>query len=370
MRLSLRLSLFAVVVLVLGLTAPAHADEPAPPAPPTLVTAPTITGAPAFRETLTADPGTWLPEPEALTVEWLRDGAVVATGATYRLRKADIGTQLSVRVTASGAGGTATADSAAVRIGKAHLTSSKAKVKGTARFGRTLRAVEPKWSRKPAQVRRVWLRNGTPITGARGKRHAISHLDVGKKISVRFVAKRANHRKLIVESKPVKARHRVGVRRVVTYSVETRGPVSASVPRFRKLAQQTFDDARGWRGSGIRFQRVSRGGDFSLVLATADWLPRFSSGCSAEWSCRVGRYVVINQLRWQHASPAWNEYGGTLRGYRHMVVNHETGHWLGHGHRNCPRGGALAPVMQQQSKGLQGCRFNPWPTAAERRTPR
>ena len=55
-----------------------------------------------------------------------------------------------------------------------------------------------------------------------------------------------------------------------------------------------------------------------------------------------------------------------------MVVNHETGHWLGRGHAGCPRPGALAPVMMQQSKGLDGCRLNPWPTGREQasRAPR
>ncbi len=79
----------------------------------------------------------------------------------------------------------------------------------------------------------------------------------------------------------------------------------------------------------------------------------------------MGRYVIINQDRWQHASPAWNAAHLALRDYRHMVVNHETGHWLGLHHANCPGPGRLAPVMQQQSKGLQGCRFNPFPTIHE-----
>jgi hypothetical protein len=48
-----------------------------------------------------------------------------------------------------------------------------------------------------------------------------------------------------------------------------------------------------------------------------------------------------------------------------MVVNHETGHWLGLGHAGCPGRGRLAPVMMQQSKGLGGCRFNPFPTSRE-----
>ena len=48
-----------------------------------------------------------------------------------------------------------------------------------------------------------------------------------------------------------------------------------------------------------------------------------------------------------------------------MVVNHETGHWLGHGHLGCP-GPGPAPVMMQQSKGRGACSFNPWPLPFER----
>jgi len=156
----------------------------------------------------------------------------------------------------------------------------------------------------------------------------------------------------------------VPVTRRVTYSVTTRGRVTASMKVFRRQAQETFDDPRGWRGAGVQLRRVRRGGDFTLVLAAAGTLPSFSPGCSVRWSCRVGRHVVINQLRWRQASPAWNAAGRSRRDYRHLVVNHETGHWLGRGHTSC-RGRGRAPVMMQQSKGTGGCRFNPWPLAWE-----
>ena len=156
----------------------------------------------------------------------------------------------------------------------------------------------------------------------------------------------------------------IPVTRRVTYSVTTRGRTTASLEVFERQAQETYDDPRGWRTGGVELRRVARGGDFTLVLATAAAVPTFSSQCSSQWSCRVGRFVIINQTRWQHASPAWNAAGRSLRDYRHMVVNHETGHWLGRGHATCS-GGGRAPVMMQQSKGLGGCRFNPFPTGSE-----
>jgi hypothetical protein len=106
---------------------------------------------------------------------------------------------------------------------------------------------------------------------------------------------------------------------------------------------------------------VRRGAHFTLVLAEARFLPSYSPVCSVSWSCRVGRFVIINQTRWKHASPAWNGAHRSLRDYRHLVVNHETGHGLGRGHAGCPAGRGPAPVMMQQSKGTGGCSFNPWP---------
>lgn len=151
----------------------------------------------------------------------------------------------------------------------------------------------------------------------------------------------------------------------VTYSISTKGATSANLDEFAAQVSQTLNHARGWARLGVGFQQVASGGNFSLVLSEASQVPSFSSGCSAEWSCRVGTAVIVNDSRWTGATDAWNGAGGSLRDYRHMVVNHEVGHWLGHGHLNCTGAGQLAPVMQQQSIDLQGCAFNPWPLDSE-----
>jgi hypothetical protein len=239
------------------------------------------------------------------------------------------------------------------------------RILGEARYGQVLRAAPGRWSPTPRKVRFQWLRGGEPIPGATRPRYEVGVRDVGRALRVVVRVKADGHAWTQARSTPVRALHRVRVRRTVTYSVQTRGRVTADLREFRRLVQQTYDDPRGWRAAGVRFVPVRRGGAFTVVLAEARTLPSFSSVCSVEWSCRVGRYVVINQTRWQHASPAWNAARGPLRGYRHMVVNHETGHWLGFGHAGCPRAGVPAPVMMQQSKGLDGCRFNPFPTRGE-----
>ena len=156
-------------------------------------------------------------------------------------------------------------------------------------------------------------------------------------------------------------------RRTYTYSLATRGSVTADTQFFAIHVAQTLNDPRGWSlGGSIEFRQVSSGGDFTVYLAEAWTVPSFGSPCSSMWSCRVGRAVIINQTRWQSASASWNAAGASLDSYRHYVVNHETGHWLGFGHASCPGPGQAAPVMQQQSKGLDGCRHNTWPVPGER----
>ncbi len=84
---------------------------------------PTVSGDPNVGETLTARPGDWEGGGVEFSFQWLRDGEPIAGAVTrdYRIGAADVGTALSVRVTASRPGevnpGTADSDELIVNAG-------------------------------------------------------------------------------------------------------------------------------------------------------------------------------------------------------------------------------------------------------------
>lgn len=88
-------------------------------AAPVNTVAPTITGTASVNSTLSASPGTWSGSPApAYTYQWLRGGVAIsaATGAVYMATSADIGSSLSVRVTATNSAGSAFATSAPTSV--------------------------------------------------------------------------------------------------------------------------------------------------------------------------------------------------------------------------------------------------------------
>ncbi|TDT38329.1 uncharacterized protein DUF3152 [Streptomyces sp. BK208] len=127
-------------------------------------------------------------------------------------------------------------------------------------------------------------------------------------------------------------------------------------------------DRRGWTRDGTNSFRLVSGGsyDFVVKIATPGTVDRICGAAGlltrGEVNCSVGTDVVVNLKRWVRGSP---EFDGPIHEYRALIVNHEVGHRIGHGHETCPGAGRPAPAMMQQIKGLKGCVANAWPYDAD-----
>lgn len=155
-------------------------------------------------------------------------------------------------------------------------------------------------------------------------------------------------------------------KKTFTYCTATKGVDVAYLPELEAKLAAAFQDSRGWSlGGDVGFVKSASNCNFTVWLSAADQMASFGAICDSMWSCAVSPNVIINFDRWRYGSDAWNATGSSLEDYRTMVVNHETGHWLGFYHPNCGGAGQPAPVMQQQSISMQGCTPNSWPLQSE-----
>jgi hypothetical protein len=151
------------------------------------------------------------------------------------------------------------------------------------------------------------------------------------------------------------------------FVVEVEDGIGVDGAAFAAAVETTLGDPGSWGNGGrMSFQRVGAAEastgqyEFKVSLVSPGSMETYCPGVGTGGytSCRYGERAVINLARWATAVP---HFDGDIQGYRHYVVNHEVGHVLGNGHVNCPGPGQLAPVMLQQTLGLQGCVRNAWP---------
>ncbi|MGW0600503.1 DUF3152 domain-containing protein [Streptomyces sp. NPDC002776] len=154
------------------------------------------------------------------------------------------------------------------------------------------------------------------------------------------------------------------------YRVEVEDTVDLSAADVARQVERVLADPRGWTADGrSAFRRVSSGpADFVVKVATPGTVDRicgqYGLDTGGEYNCSVERNVMVNLERWLLATPVYAE---DVTAYRALIINHEVGHFLGHGHVGCPGPGQPAPAMMQQIKGLNGCVPNVWPYDEEGR---
>lgn len=150
--------------------------------------------------------------------------------------------------------------------------------------------------------------------------------------------------------------------RRVRYAVEVEDGLPFDAAEFARTVHAILGRSRGWQEvEGVAFQLV-KGGDVDITVTLAS--PAMTDELCAplqtmgQVSCWNGERAVINAKRWGQGA---STYGSDIRNYRGYLIAHEVGHGLDKGHVDCPRRGAPAPVMVQQTKSLQGCKANPYP---------
>ena len=126
----------------------------------------------------------------ALQIAWLRDGGVTGeSGDTYALSAADIGGQISARVTyidGQGTSETVISDPTAIVQNVNDTPQGAVSITGVARENSLLRAVTQSLSDADGlgDLTIIWQRDGVD-TGARGETYRLDDADVGARMSVR-----------------------------------------------------------------------------------------------------------------------------------------------------------------------------------------
>ncbi|KKD05374.1 DUF3152 domain-containing protein [Streptomyces sp. WM6386] len=163
---------------------------------------------------------------------------------------------------------------------------------------------------------------------------------------------------------------KAGSGRTLRYRVEVETGLDLSTADVAEQVDRVLADPRGWTADGTSaFQRISSGtADFVVKVATPGTVDKICAtqglDTGGEYNCSVNDTVMVNLRRWELAT---QYYADDVRSYRALIINHEVGHFLHHGHVTCPGPGKPAPAMMQQIKGLKGCVPNVWPYDAQGR---
>jgi hypothetical protein len=211
-RYSKRTLVGVAAAWLLALALMVGAGSAASQAAPANTALPTISGTAAVGQVLTGSDGRWTNAPTSFAYQWLRCNGggnscvSVANGTqkTYTLVGADAGHTMRVRVTATNADGSTSAESdktatvAAASSSAAPKNTDRPIISGTPRVGQTLTTDDGSWSGSPTSFTYQWQHCDADnivvcsnITGATGKTYVLHLADLGFRMRVAVSAHNA-----------------------------------------------------------------------------------------------------------------------------------------------------------------------------------
>ncbi|KAA1425406.1 hypothetical protein FE697_006025 [Mumia zhuanghuii] len=153
---------------------------------------PELSGTTRVGETLSVDPGSWLPSTTQLRYTWsYGTGSPLpgASGPSYTLRPQDVGKRIWVRVTGTYDGKEASTNAITrTTIEAATLPAGHVNLTGDTIVGGTLKAVPTGWSPDDVTFSYVWSRDGVTVDGVGGATYPLKAADFGATISVQVHA--------------------------------------------------------------------------------------------------------------------------------------------------------------------------------------
>ncbi len=148
----------------------------------------------------------------------------------------------------------------------------------------------------------------------------------------------------------------------LNYAVKIEPSLGLDPLCIKNLLFLILNNDTGWKNvTDKSFQLTSiEESDYVYIFASPEKTDELCAPIETNsiYSCRNEQNIVLNFFRWQNGAV---DFKNDMETYRIYLINHETGHILGWGHVGCPKEGAIAPVMMQQSKGTEGCIPYGWP---------
>ncbi len=114
-----------------------------------------------------------------------------------------------------------------------------------------------------------------------------------------------------------------------------------------------LNDPDGWNSKGYTFEHVDMNEDVLIRLSSPKTI-KDKCGLPENLSCAElgGKHMYLNAERWYYGA---KQSKLDLENYRQYMVSHEIGHILGFDHQKCPCAGCKAPIMMQQTLGIEKC---------------